>query len=312
MGEPPGGERVDLGFEVDARRTLFPLRRGPGDPTMRIDSDGTIRGSSRTPDGPVTYALRQVDRSVVEARAAGSGAAWWFERLPRLLGADDRPEEFDPQHPVLLDGMRRYPGVRACATDRLVEALIPAIIEQKVLGIDAFASWRRLVTRFGSPAPGADGPGAIGHDLLVVPDADGWRSIRSWDWHEAGVDPQRARTASGALIVAERLEALAATESPERVYAALRSLPGIGVWTAAEVGARALGDPDAVSLGDYHLPALVGTVLTGAPAEHHDVEALLRPWAGQRWRAVRLMQMSPLVSVPRRGPRSARVDHRRR
>ena len=43
----------------------------------------------------------------------------------------------------------------------------------------------------------------------------------------------------------------------------MRSLYGIGEWTIAETRIRALGDPDAVSVGDYHLAHHVGYALTG-------------------------------------------------
>ena len=91
----------------------------------------------------------------------------------------------------------------------------------------------------------------------------------------------------------------------------LTSLPGVGVWTSAETRIRALGDPDAVSIGDYHLAHEVGHALTGARTDDAGMIELLAPWAGQRQRVVRLIHASG-VQEPRRGPRLAPEDHRRR
>jgi hypothetical protein len=84
-----------------------------------------------------------------------------------------------------------------------------------------------------------------------------------------------------------------------------RQHPGIGPWTAAEVGIRALGDPDAVSIGDFHLPNLVAWVLAGEPrADDARMLALLAPWAGHRARVIRLLESSGLAA-PRFGHRLA-------
>jgi len=294
---------VELGFGVDLWRTLAPLRRGPGDPTMRRLGDVVWR-TSRMASGPVTYALVQLDPRRVRVRAWGEGSGELLAGVPDLLGARDDPAGFDPIHPLLADAHRRFPGLRVPATHRVLEALVPAIIEQKVVGLDAFASFRRLVTRLGDPAPGPAPEG-----MRVFPTAETWAAIPTWDWHRAGVGPERARTLQAAARLAPSIERLG-TDDPARLYAGLRSIPGIGVWTAAEVGQRALGDPDAVSIGDYHLPAVVGVPLTGRPLPEPEVEAFLEPWRPHRWRVFRLLGLSPHAQAPRRGPRMSRIDYR--
>jgi len=194
--------------------------------------------------------------------------------------------------------------VRVRATPRVLEALVPAIIEEKVVGVDALAAFGRLVRRLGEAAPGPAPEG-----MRVFPTAETWAAVPSWDWHRAGVGPERARTVQAAVRLAPSIERLG-TDDPVRVYRALRSVPGIGVWTAAEVGQRALGDPDAVSIGDYHLPAVVGVPLTGRPLPEDEVEAFLEPWRPHRWRVFRLLGLSPLAVAPRRGPRMSRIDYR--
>jgi len=302
----PRPRDVHVGQPVNVALTLALLRRGPGDPSFRRAGARTWR-TSRLRSGPVTCAIDQITPFHVRAHAWGPGRDEALEQLPRLIGGDDRPSSFVPGHAVLADGVRRYPGLRVPKTGRVLEALIPAIIEQKVLGIDAFAAQRRLLRRFGEPAPGPAPEG-----MRVTPGAEQWAAIPSWEWHLAGVDPSRARAAQASARLAPQLERLIEQHPDDHatVYRGLRSIPGVGVWTAAEVGSRALGDADAVPFGDYHVAKDVGTALVGRRIDDAELERLLVPWSGHRFRVVRLVMLSPLVRTERRGPRSARVDHR--
>ncbi|MGO8961465.1 MAG: DNA-3-methyladenine glycosylase family protein [Streptosporangiaceae bacterium] len=290
-------------FPVDLRQALMVHRRGPRDPAFRIDPAGAIWRTSLTPDGPAT--LRVGARAgVVTAAAWGPGACWLLASLPGQLGAADDPASFRPVHARLRELVRQFPGLRLGRTDRVLEAVVPAVLEQKVVGIEAHRAWRRLLYWFGTPAPG---PAPAG--MRVFPPPAVWAAIPSWDWHRAGVEPVRARTIAGAAMAARRLEeatCLPTDEADRR----LRSLPGIGTWTSAEVRQRACGDPDAISVGDFHLPAVVGWTLTGAPAaDDAAMLAMLAPYAGQRYRASRLIELGGGLP-PRRGPRTAVRDYR--
>jgi 3-methyladenine DNA glycosylase/8-oxoguanine DNA glycosylase len=284
-------------------------RRGPGDPTYRIDGARHWRGL-RTPDGPVSLLVEpRPSESVVEARAWGPGAAWALDSLPRLLGADDDPSGFEPRHPLLEQAMRHHRHWRLGRTGLVLEALVPAIIEQKVTGQEAFAGFRRLVRRYGEHAPG---PGAdVG--LWVQPTPDTLRTIPSWEWLRLHVDPARSRAVVRAAAVAGSLERLVA---PERVAdlpgdeadRRLRSLPGVGRWTSAEVRSRALGDADAVSFGDYHVAADVGWAIRGTPMDDDELEEFLEPWRPHRGRVTSLILLTG-PRRPRRGPRMAPRSH---
>ncbi|MDX6276831.1 MAG: hypothetical protein QOJ72_959 [Nocardioidaceae bacterium] len=292
---------------VNVRLTLGLLRRGPGDPTTRRDHDRLWR-TSRMPSGPVTYVLRQPTPEVVRAEAWGPGAAEFLDGLPALVGAEDDLSGFKPDHPILADAFRRFPGLRVPRTGLVLEALIAAVIEQRVVGLDAFAAWRRLLLRFGElpPGPAPDG-------MRVFPTAEQWAAIPSWDWHLAGVDPVRARTAQACARLGRQLDQLATTHRDQHaaVYRGLRSVPGVGVWTAAEVGSRALGDADAVPFGDYHIGKDVGQALVGRPLNDPELAEVLAPWRPHRFRVVRLIMLSPLTRREKRGPRAPRVDYRR-
>jgi len=289
-------------FAVDVPLTLSPHRHGGGDPAYATDRSGAVWRTSLTPDGPGT--VRVASRgAMVTGRAWGPGAGWLLDRLPDWLGFHDDRAGFAVQHAVLGELVLRFEGLRVGRTGRVFEALVPAVLEQKVVGHEAFRAWRFLLRKHGGPAPG---PAPAG--MRVVPPPQAWARIPSWDWHRAGVEGVRARTIINAAAVAARLEE-ALDLPPADADRRLRSLPGIGVWTSAETRQRACGDPDAVSVGDYHLAGIVGWALTGAKTDDAGMLELLAPYAGHRFRAARLLELSG-AHPPRRGPRNPVRDYR--
>jgi 3-methyladenine DNA glycosylase/8-oxoguanine DNA glycosylase len=284
-------------------------RRGSRDPAYLADPSGAVWRTSLTPDGPATLrvtASRPEPEAAgprVEATAWGPGAGWALRQLPDLLGAGDDPGAFRPAHPRLQEIVAAHPGLRLGRSGRVLEALVPAVLEQKVVGKEATRAWRLLLTWYGTKAPG---PAPAG--MRVFPPASVWQSIPSWAWHRAGAEGIRAQTIAGAARVAPRLEEICGLPGPE-ADRRLQSLPGIGPWTSAEVRQRACGDPDAVSVGDYHLPSHVGWTLIGEKVDDAGMLALLAPYAGQRHRAARLVEIGG-AAPPRRGPRLAVRDYR--
>ncbi len=304
---------------VDVRLTLAPLQRGAMDPTMRWEP-GALWRTTRTPDGPATLHLK-IGREI-QASAWGPGAERAIAGVPALLGAGDDWARFDATHPFVREARHRMPGLRLARTGRLLEALVPAVLEQKITQLEARRAWRQLVSRYGEEAPG---PAPLG--MRVFPAAEVWRRVPSWEWHRAGVGPHRSATVLRIVRVADSLERLAAGEADDvgvareaggaggaggtqRLATALRSIPGVGVWTVAETLQRSHGHPDAVSVGDYHLHDSVGWALAGRRVDDDGMLELLAPWHGQRQRVVRLITASGVVA-PRRGPRMTVQDHRR-
>lgn len=298
---------------IDVALTLSPLRRGAGDPTWRAEPGGVWR-TCRTPCGPGTIRVTVHPRErAVRGQAWGPGAQWLLETLPQTLGADDDLAAFAElagRAPVgaevVLGACRRHPGLRVGRTLRVFEALVPAVLEQKVVGREAWRAWRWLLCRYGEPAPGPAPEG-----MRVFPEPEVWRRIPSWDWHRAGAEAVRARTIVNAARYADRLEATAAAGVAGSAEAdrLLRALPGIGVWTSAEIRQRAHGDPDAVSVGDYHIPGVVGWALTGAKTDDAGMLRLLAPFAGHRYRVTRLLELGG-HRPPARGPRMPARDYR--
>ena len=279
--------------------TLSPLRRGRGDPCYHDAADGAIWRTTLMGSGPVTARITKSAPDTVECEVWGTGATEFVESLPALLGADDDASGFTPTEPTIAAAHRSVPHLRLGRSGRVLEALVPAILEQRVYGMDARRAWRALVTKFGSPAPGP----APAH-MRVPPPGEVWRRVPSWEFHRANVDPGRARTIVGCAQRADSLERLCA-RAPEDARTALMSLPGVGIWTAAETAQRAFGDADALSVGDYHLASMVGWRLLGHPIDDPAMEELLEPLRPHRHRAVRLLEVTGPAHAPRRAARQA-------
>jgi 3-methyladenine DNA glycosylase/8-oxoguanine DNA glycosylase len=290
------------GYELDLGAVLAPLRRGRGDPAFQRAADGTVWLAANTPSGPGTLSLRRVDgHGHVRAQGWGDGAQLLLDGLPELLGAADDDSDFQAHHGVVAEVRRRMPGLRLGSCGRVWDVLIPAVLEQKVTGVEARRSWRELCRRFGTVAPGPI-------QLRVPPTPRALMSIPDWEWHRAGVDGARRRALLAAAQVAGRLERAAVVKGAQG-RALLRKVPGIGVWTAAEIAQRAWGDPDAVSFGDLHIPAVVGHALTGRALDDEGMFEVLAPYAPQRQRVVRYLEAAGF-SRPRFGPRFAPRDYR--
>jgi 3-methyladenine DNA glycosylase/8-oxoguanine DNA glycosylase len=281
---------VPLPAGVDLLLTLAPLQRGgPGDPTIRFEDAGVWR-ATRTPAGPATTHLAPAPRGVL-VEAWGPGSEWALDHAPVLLGSLDPADGFRPHHPLIAELHRRHSGLRLPRTEAVFEALVPTILEQKVPSVEAQVAYRGLVRSFSGPAPGPAG-------LMLPPSPEALRAAPYWEYHRFRVEQRRAET----IRAAPRLEDTLAMEAPA-ARRRLTSLPGVGVWSAEEVAARAFGDADALSLGDYHLPHLVSWALTGAARGSDELMVeLLEPYRGHRARVIRLLEVGGIYP-PRFGPR---------
>lgn len=229
-------------------------------------------------------------------RAWGPGRDWLLGRAARLRGDLDDVAAFDPSpHPVVARLAHQFPRLRLPRTDSVLEALVPAILEQKVPGAEARRAWRGLARRLGEPAPGPA-------PLLLPPSPIRLLETPCYVFHQLGVERKRAEAIHRSARVAHRLEE-AVDLGTRELDRRLRSISGVGAWTSAEVRRIALGDADALSVGDYHLPHLVAWALAGEPRADDDrMLELLAPFRGHRARVVRLLEVSG-IGAPRRGPR---------
>ena len=307
MSSLAGGELTRTwrpSWPCSVAQVLRPQRRGAGDPTQREDDAGRHWRAMRTPVGPATLCVQPRPTSgEVHGRSWGPGAEWALDRMPSLLGADDDPSGFEPHHPEVEEGWRRHRHWRIGGTGLVMESLVPSVLEQKVTGKQAFGSFRELVRRHGEPAPGP----VTSLRLMLQPTPATIAAIPSWEWLRLGVDPARSRTVVTACRLAPSLERIADVPVDE-ADRRLRSVRGIGVWISAAVRQRALGDPDAVSYGDYHLANWVGWALFGRDITDEELSAALAPYRPQRGRAA-AMAMAGGQSRPRRGPRMSVPTH---
>ncbi len=283
---------------LDLVLTLGPLRHGPYDPTIRLTA-GELWRASHTPAGLSTLHVRHVGTRV-DAEAWGSGADWELDHLPGLIGETDGADALVPRHALVAELARRFAGARLTRTDRLFEALVPAVIEQKITGLEAQRIYRRLVRAYGMPA--LSGGSEVG--LLAPPEPRRLATLPYHAYHPLGLEQRRADLLRRIGVLAGRLEAsLAAGPVPTREH--LQAVVGIGPWTAGEATRIALADPDAVSVGDFHLPRLVAYSLAGeTDADDARMLELLEPYRGQRARVVRLLELGGR-SPARRAPRMA-------
>ena len=280
---------------LDLRRTLAPLSRGPGDGTLRLAAGRAWR-ATRTRDGAAAISL-VLTGDELRAEAWGPGADRALADVPVLLSLLREPVPIPAGHSLVADLARRFPGIRIPRTGAVLESLVPAILEQKVTGQEARRALSGLARVHGEPAPGPPewrlrlGPAPT--TLAVLP---------YYAYHPFGVERRRAELIRRVAARAAWFEAMVDLPLVE-AYARLTSVPGIGPWTAAEVGARALGDDDAVSVGDFHLKNLVAFALAGeARGTDERMLELLEPYRGQRARVIRLLELSGL-RAPRYGPR---------
>jgi 3-methyladenine DNA glycosylase/8-oxoguanine DNA glycosylase len=299
---------LGLPERYDFRRTLGPLAMNGHDPCARVGGREAW-WAVRTPDGPATLHLARAGAQVV-ATAYGAGSAWALDRADAVAGLRDDVAGFTAladQHPVVRAAFHQHAGLRMTATGRVFAHLLPVILTQKVTGLEASRAYLGIARAFGEPAPGPM-PG-----LMLPPPAETIAATPYWAFHRFGLEQRRADTLRRAAAMGDRLDRAPDAETATKL---LRSIPGIGIWTVAEVVRLAYGDPDAVTVGDYHLPNHVVYALTGAARAgardgspgriaSADVRMLecLEPFRPQRARVVQML-LATGVSAPKFGPRS--------
>ncbi len=282
VAEPARSVLVELERPIDLVRTMAHGRMGMGDPCLRVVADGVWR-ATRTPDGLASQRLRVVRRGAVQADAWGPGADWLVERAPALCGALDHPEDFRPGQPLLSHLVHAHPGLRIGRTDAIFETALFVTLEQKIATREAWRNWRLMVRGLGERAPG---PLA---DLWAPPAPRRIAATPYEVFHRFGIERRRAETLRRLAVVAHRLEETVSL-TLDAAYRRLQAIVGVGPWTAARVAMLALGDGDAVFVGDLHLPHLVTSALAGERRGSDErMLELLEPYRGHRARVVRLL-----------------------
>lgn len=308
--------RLAVPVRYDFARTVRALPMGHHDPCFRI-SGNALWWTTRTPDGPATLRLCR-DGAEVEAIAWGAGREWIIAQADAVAGLRDDLtgfQELAQGHPVVVRLAKIYSGHRIAATGRVFQRLLRAVFEQRVSQAAAYRSYVAMVRYFHRAVDQEPAPGPLA-TLTLPPRPEVIAASPYWVFHPLGVEQKRADALCRLAAIADRLEAC---PDPASLTRRMTSLRGVGLWTAAEVTRAAFGDPDAISVGDLHIPhtvawALAGQVRAGArdagpearkgdlsPADHRMLE-LLEPFQGHRGRVCILLQLAGL-RAPRLGPR---------
>lgn len=304
----------DLERPLELRPTLGRLRGG-STPTRRLWPD-RARWAGRWPSGVAALAMRVVDGAlddgVLVAVAAGPGAQEAIDGVPELVGlGDDHGALLEADPPALARLARRRAGYRMGATGDLTGALLPAVLGQRVTAGEAHGAWTRMCWAYGEPAPthplldelvrpaGERDDTAVSDALLVPPSPRVLATLSSHELHRFGVERSRGDLLIGLARRSSSLDALIA-HSPAEVRRRLCTLPGVGPWTASIATRVAMGDPDAVLLGDLHAPSTVAWALAGEQrADDARMLELLEPYPGNRARVQQLIKLDG-ISAPRR------------
>lgn len=277
-------------FPIPATLNVKDTVRGAKNPVMIGPTE--VSWSTRTPDGLGTLRLHRQDDEMMRAEAWGPGAEWLLDQAPRLLGADDDPTGFRPAGKI-GELWRRKPFLLA-RTDRPWDAIIGAVLGQKVQVANAYKSRRKLARRYGDAAPGPD-------EAWILPGPDRVAEMGYHQFHPLGVERKRAEILIRVAREFGRLGDLS-QRSPASVEARLQRIRGIGPWSAALVTATAFGHADAVPVGDYHIPNTISWLMAGEPrGTDQRMLELLEPYAGHRWRVIRLAKANS--SAPKYGPK---------
>lgn len=290
--------RVPLDSPLDLRATL--KVSGLKGPSLQTRQDGLWR-ATRTPEGPATVRMSMAGRELV-ADAWGDGADWALSHVDQWVGVDDDPAALTPLHPAVEDAARQGRGMRMASVGVLVEVLIPTILAQKVTGIAAGRSYRQMTARFGEPAPGPAG-------MRLPPDPERLAALPYYEFHPMGVEQKRADTILRVCRDADRIEKT--LDIPlDQAYDYLHRIRGIGVWTTGSVMRIVRGDPDAIPVGDFHIPNTVAYALAGEERGTDErMLELLEPYRGQRGRVVRLLERYA-GGAPAYGPKLAPREFR--
>lgn len=232
---------------------------------------------------------------MVAVEAWGPGGEWMLDRAPGWIGLSDPLEDFVTDHPVVGALVRRFRGMRFGRTGLVTEAAIVAVVGQKVTGREAGSGLRGLARRWSDPAPGPHS------SLRLPPDPQRLAAAPYHAFHDLGIEKRRADVVRRVAREAIRLDRTSAAGSDE-AGRLLARIPGVGPWTVAETVAVSHGDPDAVSVGDFHLKHVVAWHLEGRPRGTDErMLELLEPFRPHRGRVIRLLERAG--RYPAYGPR---------
>ncbi len=210
----------------------------------------------------------------------------------------DGAEEFEPEHPLLSRLARRLRGLRILRVPWVFDVAAGSILQQRVRWQEGYRDFRKVALKFGVRVPGG----------AAFPSSARLAEIPVARIEALGIDPKRAFALHRLAVADARRVFLRMDADSTQAVRRLLSIRGIGQWTAGRVAGLGYGDPDAVIVGDLHMPSMVTAALAGEPEGTDErMLELLAPYAGQRFRVLRQLLWAGhrLMSVPERVAMSA-------
>jgi endonuclease III len=275
------------------QKTTYDLRllcNGSGDPTTRLverdDGSRLLQRATLTPHGPGALEVAISHNGASDLRWWGAGGPWLAERhlhlIARHAGAATLAP-LQPHHEAVRLALRESGELYLPASNTPYHEVLAAILGQRITARQALRQWADLCQQFGDEAPGP-------LRLRLPPTPARLLEITSWQFHQMGIEQQRARTLRTAARYASFIDQLRERDGAT-ARAELQRLPGIGVWTAAVAVGVSHGDADALPVGDFHVKNTVAWALEGRPrGTDEEMCRSLAPYLGQRWRVVRLLE----------------------
>jgi hypothetical protein len=247
------------------------------------DPDGAALETTKPPRGISLDALRKEHPATFGAANRAVGGL--LNRLP----LDDGYERFAPGDSVIAPLLRAFPGGRILPVPWLFDLACSVVLQQRVSFSEARRSWCAIARTLGT----SDAFGT------AFPRPETMARVPSWQWRDFGVDVQRARTLSALAHEEASRPFLRPTLAFDDVRARLRSIPGIGPWTTEMILGFGAGDPDAVLVGDLHLPNLAAWAFARRPrGTDEELLGFLAAYPGQRFRVARLLIAAKMARHP--------------
>lgn len=199
------------------------------------------------------------------------------------------------QDPLLLAAIRQAPGLRVPGAFDPFELAVRAVLGQQVSVAGATTLAGRLATRFGQPA-NTPYAGAMRH----FPAPEALATLAPETIAQIGLPRARAATllALARFAVDGGLRFAPGAGLDESV-ARLKTVPGIGEWTAQYIALRALRFPDAFPAGDLGLQKAASGV-PGVRLDERSLQARAAAWAPWRAYAAVLLWHGPAYLLEER------------
>lgn len=276
----PTPSRWEIEIEIaplDFRKSFALQALGLYDPSARLDVD-RFHKLVATTDG-VGQIVAARTRTGIRIRAEGADAVAMVERWVGHLPPADAHAEFAPPDEHIQILHRNARGLRILRFPWIFDVACGAVLQQRVTFREAMRGFRLLASKHGEPSG----------DRATFPSPAKLARLPTWVFPSLGIDPRRG-AALRALAHEEASRDFLQTADHAALRKRLIAIPGIGPWTTEMILGFGAGDPDALPLGDLHLPHLVAQAFgRGRHGSDDLMVELLEPYRGHRFRVVRLI-----------------------